>query len=392
MNSTFSHKITEFQAGDRVSVHIEDIASMGAGVGRYEGKTVFVPYTCPGDVVTAEIVQNKKKFARARLVSVDKAGDDRVKAGCPYFGECGGCDYQHINYPKEIELKQNQLVHLYKRNGGIELPADVVYEPLSGTEYSYRNRVRFQISEQGLPGFMAGGSNSIVTVEQCPVCVDAINSYLKDFTTPNKSSGQTSPGNEQNSVFGFKNAYFTDEIAIPVLHKKVHFNAKGFFQSNIQVLEKLISQLIEEWKRITAEKRNVAWDLYGGVGLFALFLQDYFSKVVSVEAYPGAKEYALKNGVQKHISAKVEDFLKNEKQAPDLCFVDPPRAGLSEKVVKQLIRLQPSTITYLSCDPATQARDVGLLCEKGGYKVRYVQLVDFYPRTRHMEGLAVLYR
>lgn len=418
--------------GDTLEITIEKLVPGGDGLARHDGKVVFVPFTLPGERVRVRLVEAKKDFARGALVEVLEASPDRAKPPCPVFGRCGGCDWQHIEPAAQLRHKAAMAADAYKRIGGLDLPGLPIE---GGKPWRYRNRVQIHAGPDGRRGFLARASHAVVPLADCPIARPAFADLFG--APPAKAAGRHSawshplPGgrefliSEEPGATGpglalagvpagdgpepqpkdARAAYLREAApAIPlpwpagsdgpivagILGKRIRFDLRCFFQSNLEMTARLIP-----WALDGLEGES-ALDLYCGVGLFGAFLADRYKGVVAVEENPISLEYALGNIGATHdfLRGRVEDLLTAERgplasARPDCIVVDPPRTGLDKAVGEFLVAKRPADLIYVSCNPATQARDLKTLLASG-FALRDLRLFDFYPQTAHVEAVAKL--
>jgi 23S rRNA (uracil1939-C5)-methyltransferase len=417
----------------------------GAGLAHEPGgKTVLVPFTLPGEMIEAQLLEHKKKSDEASLLQVMSASKDRVKPACSHFGECGGCQYQHAEYPTQMKIKSSILQETLERAGLIALPN---IESHLGPQWGYRNRMRLRIEElDDIPrvGYNRRGTNEFLAIHECPIAAPilwrAAQSLLQVAAqTPSAARWLSNAveaeffttGDEkklQMTIYVRKDqpglAAFCEHLkqVIPELagagtslikltgpQRQVQkprpleswgatglsyraadedywISRGGFFQVN--------RFLIDELVRIVTEDRNgqLAWDLYAGVGLFSRALAKKFRQVVAVET-AGIDLINSFKGPGKHaVEATTVDFLRHaviQRERPQLIVMDPPRAGVGADVCSFLARIAALEIVYVSCDPVTLARDLKMLVD-AGYKLQEVHLVDLFPQTFHLETVVVL--
>lgn len=368
------------QIGDHLRLTIDDIAFGGEGVGRVDDFVVFVPFVLPGEVVRAEIIQTKKSFARARLLSVEKSSPERVNPPCRYFGECGGCQYQHVEYAAQLGLKQKQIGDLFERIGkfppGLVAPVIPCPQP-----YGYRNRImvrsQWNKPEQKLNiGFVRWDCGLVEDIEECKIAEPALNQQLQHVRTHPPPRG------------GLK-------VVLRSLPENWEVPPDSFFQNNFYLLPKLV-ETVAGFLRAGGRKRLI--DLYCGIGFFGIELADSVGSFVGVEYDQLAVQSARKNAATrritngKFISAKVEEampgLLNEFAPAETAILLDPPRKGCFPPVLKILRETRPAQIIYVSCHPATMARDLSILCADGAFQLRQVQPLDMFPQTQHVECVA----
>ena len=412
----------------------------GDGLARSpEGKTVFVPFVLPGEEVTVEITDEKTGFIRANLKEVVQASDKRIPPPCPYFGNCGGCHYQHSNYEYQLEMKAAILRETFQRTGKFAWDNEVLIH--SSDPWYYRNRTRMKVSSHAgfVMGYYRAASNELLAVEGCPISSPLINRAIeriwelgKQQRVPESISEIEFFADHEDSellleiysvqpIPGLQQFFLDVRERIPELRGTALFSLSGrgpsglpelaetagegwlnyragdwtfrvsagsFFQTNRFLVDDLVRTMI------TGVSGRMALDLYSGVGLFANHLSKRFHQVFAVESNP-ASVADLKANAQKNVNvaqATTEEFLqKSLNLNPDLVVVDPPRAGLGERAAKLLAAQRIPRIIYLSCDPTTLARDLRLLLDFG-YRMEEVHLIDLFPQTFHMESLVRLVR
>ncbi|WP_304243248.1 class I SAM-dependent RNA methyltransferase [Gracilinema caldarium] len=384
--------------GEKVSGSIESIAAGGAGILRWQGKTVFIDYTAPGDMVSAVIEEETPSWARASLLKVQEASPHRVESPCPYYQRCGGCTLQHISYETQLVIKKQLLVDHFKRIGTIEeLPSINI---IGSEPYGYRNRMQFHRvmkpkSGQSRVGLKERASEAVIPIETCPIADPGIQEALgqKNLVPP--------PSLDRFTVYSREGILLQEgkqqRGTVRLLGAPLIMDAGVFFQSNGQVLERLLKAVHSVAEE--ADTSLPAADLYCGVGTFAYVLQDLFPALDLMEENPKALNLAkqnIRNGSARFFPTSDEHWAKQAvKKTKEYHYgfmvLDPPRQGLSPALRDFLAHAGPPLIAYVSCDPVTQARDCKDLV-KAGYHLETLDLYDFYPQTAHMESLAVLRR
>jgi len=424
-----------------VNLTIEKMIYGGDGLARNpEGKTVFVPFVLPGEEVAVTIVEEKTGFARATLNQLLRSSETRIEAACPYFGQCGGCHYQHTGYPAQVEFKSAILRETLQRIGKFEWANEIKVH--SAGPWNYRNRTRMKVRTDGsfALGYHRNSSHNLLAVKQCPISSPAINRVVQhlwqlgeagrvpqgiteiEFFADHDDSAllleiYMLPGATESPelsefardlqirVPGIKGiSFFTQQpsrgtpelqqtIGTPALNyqvgdKSFRVSAGSFFQTNRYLLGELVQSVVGD------ASGRTALDLYAGVGLFAAHLAKRFQQVFAIESAP-ASARDLEANLPRNVTAvhaTAEQFLpKCHNLRPDLVVVDPPRSGLGDKAAKLLASLRVPKITYLSCDPTTLARDLRVFLE-GGYSVEEVRLIDLFPQTFHIESMVRLAR
>lgn len=368
--------------GQKIELQISDIAFGGEGVARIEDFVVFVPFVLVGEQIQAEITEVKKSFARGRLLQVIRSSPDRVDALCRYFGGCGGCQYQHIRYEAQLRIKHKQIRDLFERIGKIspDVIAPVVPCP---QPYGYRNRVMIRSQwnkpEQKLNiGFIRGDCGLVEDIDECKIAEPAINEQIKHVRAHPPPKG------------GIK-------IVLRIPPENWEVPPDSFFQNNFFLLPEMVD-MIRAFVRASGVKHVV--DLYCGVGFFGIELADVLESFVGVEYDQQAIKAARRNlALRKKnngefISAKVEEAVPEllRKFTPETTAVllDPPRKGIQRDVLDLLRRERPLQIIYVSCHPATMARDLNVLCADGVFNLVQVVPLDMFPQTQHVECLAEL--
>jgi 23S rRNA (uracil1939-C5)-methyltransferase len=384
--------------GEKVSGIIESIAAGGAGILRWQGKTIFIEYTAPGDEVHAIITEETSTWTKARLHKIRTASPLRTESPCPYYEHCGGCNLQHLTYEAQLQIKQQLLQDHFTRIGAIHhLP---FINMIASEPYGYRNRMQFhRIAKpkagQSRVGLKERSSDAVIAITTCFIADPGIQQALeaKELVPP--------PALDRFTVYSRAGTFLQEgkqqRGTVELLGAPIHMDAGVFFQSNGQVLEKLLMAVrsIAE----TADRSLPAGDLYCGVGTFAYFIQDLFPALDLMEENPKALALAkvnLSHKQARYFPVSDEQWAKQaltKHQANPYGFMvlDPPREGLSPALRNYLCSEGPPLIAYVSCDPATQARDCKSLVQ-AGYTLERLDLYDFYPQTAHMESLAVLRR
>ncbi len=368
--------------GQKVRLTITDIAFGGEGVSRLDDFVVFVPFVAPGEEVKAELTEVKKRFARAKLLQVTKASADRVAAPCRYFGECGGCQYQHLQYQVQLELKRKQVSDLLERIGGLDrsMVAPVIPCP---SPYGYRNRVMIRSQwdkyKQGLNiGFIRADNRLVVDIEECMIAEPALNQQLQQVRAKPPPKG------------GMK-------VVLRIPPEDWRVPPDSFFQNNFFLLPELVRVVRERLRE--SGTRHLA-DIYCGVGFFGIEVADLVDSFVGVEYDRQAVQAARHNAASRNrtngefISGTAEEVLpglvKHWQPQSTTVLLDPPRKGCQRPVLELLRETRPAQVIYMSCHPATMARDLNVLCAGDVFKLAKVNLLDMFPQTAHVECVADL--
>jgi len=359
-----------------VDLKITDVAFGGKGVARENGKAVFIPFTIERELVSAKITREKKQFAEAEVVDLRQRSPDRVDPPCPYFGRCGGCAYQHIDYAHQLEIKARQVRDVLKRIGKLD---DVPMQPMisSPLPYAYRNRVTVHAAN-GVIGYFQRDSNRLIDVEHCSIAMEEVNRELADLRSHDVPDG-----------------HYT---------LRARSGPRVFSQTNDGVANALRDLIVQ----LMPSNQELLVDAFCGAGFFAKALVGKFQRIVGIDwdrfAIAAAKEDATEK--ETYIAGNVEEELVGAVYqtargrlgsiAPTLnpdktaLLVDPPAVGLSARLRKTIVDLAPATLIYVSCNPATLARDLAEL--RSRFKIESVTPLDMFPQTAEIEVVAQLQR
>ena len=368
--------------GDKLPLTVSDIAFGGEGVARHNDFVVFVPWVAIGEVIEAEVIEVKKHFARARLLRVLQPSAERVEPLCRYFGRCGGCQYQHLSYPTQLRLKHKQVRDLFQRIGGLD-PAAVAEVIPCPNPYGYRNRIMIRSQwdkfKQGLNiGFIHAADRLVEDIERCEIVEPALNQQITEVRAHPPPKG------------GLK-------VVLRIPPEGWDVPPDSFFQNNFFLLPKLVEVTRQCLRQSGA--RHLA-DIYCGVGFFSLELADLVESFIGVE-YDRMAIKAARRNAQTHNRGKGE-FLdgKAEELLPQILtrlrpesttvLLDPPRKGCAPEMLELLRQVTPLQIIYVSCHPATMARDLNVLCREGVFRIAQVIPLDMFPQTAHVECVADL--
>ena len=419
------------------------------------GKAAFLPFVLDGEEIEAAVTEEKPGYVRARAEAVVRASPHRVQPPCPYFGGCGGCQYQHATYEHQFEIKKDILRETLRRFAKLELACQIEVHPSPPWNYRNRSRLQLRVHPDFAAGYFKVGSHELMAVEQCPISSPLINRGIAALWETGRA-GKAAAGVREIEFFANADdtklqielscasearraavRAWTEELraALPEITGVVAFRAAqaggpptqeqllslgepsltyetllasfrvsagSFFQTNRYLTDELV-------KLVTDGRRgDLALDLYAGVGLFSTALARDFHHIVAVESSQtsaGDLAYNLSSKAEV-IQASSEQYLSRSGRegragkgkvlihnihTPDLAVVDPPRSGLGERVARMLANLGAPRLTYVSCDPATLARDLVPLLA-GGYHVEQAHLVDLFPQTYHLESVLHLVR
>ncbi|MXX60256.1 MAG: class I SAM-dependent RNA methyltransferase [Holophagales bacterium] len=408
---------------NRLELTIEKIVLGGDGLARWRGMPVFVPRAAPGDVVEARITERRPSYARAEIEEVKTAGPLRREAPCPFYERCGGCQLQHIEDAEQLGLKVAAAVETLRRLGGIDpaqLAACRFEEPVSERTWGYRLRAQVHVAPRSEGderpdgsvgvGFRRRRSHDLVFVDRCPVLAPALENELRGLSSllgDRAAASRTLPSRLSLATTGLErddpvvaappvDGLPGGELEIDLQGKRLSYDARCFFQAHGGLLESLLLSAVGTFDG------EAAVELYAGVGFFTVGLADRYQSVTAVEAESVAARYArnnLRRNGLRHCRVErsaVESWVDRRRGGPglepglDRVLVDPPRAGLPRKVRSALLSAAPRRLTYVSCDPATLARDLGDLTRD--FDLESISFFDVFPQTAHIETVAQLLR
>jgi 23S rRNA (uracil1939-C5)-methyltransferase len=395
--------------GDHIRTVIGDVAFGGDGVARVSGLAVFVPFVVDGDEAEIEITEIRKRYARGRLVRIVTPASHRVPPSCPYFTRCGGCRMQHIDYGHQLELKRRQVEGAFRRIANIS-PSPMMPMIPSPRPFGWRGKAEFHLA--GGPsgpcrvGLMALASHEIIEIERCAIVEESITRKYRNFRDALRSGELRVPGDRQpiwsDEPGEPPTGIFTGcgqppDVTRIVRERRLTVPGRGFFQANVALVGELVEQVIGMGGLLGGE---TVIDAYAGAGLFSLFLGPKAGSLLGIEGDSEAVRCAGINldreglSQAKTVCGDVADILKGlvlSGRKADLIVLDPPRDGCGKGVLEWLAALRPERIVYISCNPATQARDVRHLAGYG-YGLDLLQPLDMFPQTAHIEVVALLTR
>lgn len=397
-----------------MKIDIEKLDDFGRGIGYIDGKITFVPNTVPGDIVNINIIKEHKKYNEATIDNFIKYSEDRVKPPCPYFTKCGGCTLQNLSYENTINYKLNKIKNIFTKNR-IDINPEIISNP---NPYNYRNKISLKVVDTKI-GFYLNNTHNIIEINECLIANPAINeciNYIKNFNIINGNVIIRCNQNEEILIIIESQDNLT--IDIELLKKKIKlvgiiinnktFYGKNylferinntlfkisydsFFQVNPYIaseLFQLISDNIKQYDKVL--------DLYCGVGTLSLNAASKALSVTGIEIVPNAILNALFNASLNDLSNvhfvlnDVSDAIAKIKLDFNKVIVDPPRAGLTKETIDILLKINPTSIIYVSCDPQTLVRDYKLLSDT--YEIEKSYILDMFSYTYHVESLWLLKR
>lgn len=398
-------------------VEITKLVYGGSGLGRHEGKVAFIPLTAPGDLLEAEIRYQKRNYLVAEMTRILKPGSGRRTARCRYFGYCGGCQWQHLEYPKQVTIKRQILEDAF-RHRFPETKDLLISMKASPLEYGYRSRARIQLRRRGnrrVFGFYRPQSHAIQDVEDCPLLRPTLNLALSTIrgweeTALNNLQSQeidlicSEDGKEWKWAPSSERFQATDpndqSIGDLTLRRSVSgfqylVSPSVFFQANDFMLDELVN-IVDELCDTSVRKE--ALDLFAGVGLFSLPLARSYEKVTAVDSSFVASSLCVQNTAcvkDKNIDIAFSDvhtWLQGfrPRRRVDLAVMNPPRSGVGKESLQLLRECAPGTILYVACDPNTLIRDLSCLIQD--YRIDFIQGLDLFPQTYHFETIVRLRR
>jgi 23S rRNA (uracil1939-C5)-methyltransferase len=383
-------------------IKIESLVYGGSGLGRHEGKVVFVPFSVPGDHLLVRPVEEKKSYTRAEIVRIMEPGPGRIAAPCPHFMKCGGCHWQQLEYSNQVEAKRKileaMLHHRFPETRELPISMKACPQP-----FEYRSRARIQMRGTGTDssvGFFRCGSHKVEDIKKCPLLRPALNEALASIRRSKDKLDSGAVSREMDIACSEEeNSWAISPPAVPgnkeevILHRNIGrfryaITAHVFFQANGFVAEQLVSVVQAATENTGGD---LALDLFAGVGLFTLPLALQFKKALAVENTHAACRLCAANACEAQLSnvqvscANVLEWMNATGPLPDLDLVllDPPRTGAGTKVMRKIQELSPGTIIYVSCDPQTLCRDIAEISEL--YSVDLAQGLDMFPQTYHFE-------
>ena len=406
-------------------VIVEKFAYGGECFGRLDdGRAVFVPFSLPGEKVRIELIEEKKGFARAKLIEILEPSTNRIEPFCQHFTECGGCHYQHMSYEEQLKTKQQIVEDAFIRIGNFESIPILSIIPSKNQKY-YRNTIQMHPTWDGHLGYQTWRTNEIIETKECFLPMPAIDDLWRNLQIPeeepiNRVSFKQNNYSDSMLVLESENSdipEFSADLPISVvyIHPKggrvlsgnnyliyevldqiFQVTADSFFQVNFSGAENMVKAVLDIVKDTFFERKDLTIiDVYCGVGLFSKFLAPYSKELIGIElSESSCEDFSVNLDEFENVSIyqdKAERALPNIELQPDLIIVDPPRAGLGKYALESIIKKAPQVLIYISCDPSTLARDVRKLVD-AGFVLESVTPLDMFPHTYHIENIVVLKR
>jgi 23S rRNA (uracil1939-C5)-methyltransferase len=391
----------------------------GDAIGRLEdGRVVFIPFGIPGEKVRIELTADKRKFLKGKIVEIVTPSPKRITGKCAHFLACGGCHYQHLAIGDQLEIKQQIVIDQLTRLGGFSNPFVEKIKPSSNT-WNYRNSLQFHLSSQGKIGFRGVDPREIIEIQECHLPLARINEtwpilefeagtlidrielregidedlllHLHSKTAETPEILMDIPISLVMETSDLKQVISGAEwLFMEVNQRKFRVSAGSFFQVNTPQAGEMVNYLL---KNLDLVSTSAVLDLYCGVGLFSAFLAPIVRGCIGVESSQSACEDFIFNLDQfdnvKLYEGAVEDILCHLDVKAEIVIADPPRSGIDRKGLDAILTMKPKQIAYVSCDPATLARDLKILTNNG-YSIRNIQPFDLFPQTYHIETITLL--
>lgn len=378
----------------KFETEIYSIAFGGDGIGKADDKICFIPKTIPGEKIFFKKVLEKKNYIKGILDKIIIPSKDRINPKCKYYALCGGCQYQHLKYDKELYFKKQQVIELLAKIGKINNFICCGITP-SNKNYNYRESVTLHKSANGY-GFYATDNHTIITINDCSILSSELNQSICSFSNKINNKNITVKKNNFGNIFfssDNSNKIYTDRY----FNIELFFSPKTFSQTNRFVAEKIVEKL-NEW--INSDENTTLFDAYCGVGFFTFLINKNFKNRIGIESNPESVKCANLSAKNLNINnvlffnGKVEDIFfdifNKHKSKKNILLIDPPRSGLNGNFLTNLINniTEIQEIYYLSCDPAKLARDAKIFNQSQKWKLEKIHIFDMFPRTKHIETLA----
>jgi len=385
---------------------VEKIIEGGWGLIRDNDGVVLLNYVLPGEKVEYYIKEKAKNISWGRVLEVKEVSEHRIKPECKYYGKCGGCIFQHISYEYQKKIKQEIFVENLTRIGNYRKDID---EFIESPPFNYRIRVQLKCDDKGKLGFIKKGTNTIIPVDKCLLVRKKVNRLLNSWNSfvspaffhqidlfenigekkvyihlshsPDRNKNEFLGNFSNDYIFSWKKNYENGVSEINIKNNKYLVSPACFFQVNYHLWEKMLS-VVEEY--LSKEEKII--DLYTGVGFFLPVLKKYSTEIIGVENHDLSAKIAKRVFPEvKIVKTNAEKFYFEE---ADILLVDPPRPGLSKKVMKKILKKMYKKIIYVSCSSVSFSRDSSILIDEG-YELRKLKLLDLFPQTPHIESIAL---
>ena len=399
-------------------VEVTKLDHQGRGISKINDKIIFIPNALPGEIIDVDIVLEKKKYYEGTIKEIISSSDKRIKPICPYFEECGGCQFLNMNYQDSLDYKRNKVEEIMNKYLGIKIKINDIVA--CDNNLYYRNKTTFHVKHD--IGFFKEKSNTLIPVDKCYISDTRINDIYKDIkdnidlTNVFQIVIRATKNTKESMVIFKTNNYIDNMKVINILKNKVnsiyinneliygkgkiienlcnknfYISSSSFFQVNTSQAEKLYNKAIEY---ADIKKEDTVLDLYCGTGTIGIVASDKAKKVIGIELNKEAIKDANENKKLNNIdniefyAGDVGKILNNNNYKPDIIIVDPPRAGLDSLAISQILNIKPKKLVYVSCDLMTLARDLKLLSDD--YTILELTPVDMFPYTAHVESVCAL--
>ena len=394
-----SNSIAKVSPGDRLELTLTAWGRLGEAMAEHAGQNVFVFGGIPGEQVVAEVVRVHRKYVSAKVVEVVVGSADRVEPPCPYYGECTGCQWQHLDYGSQLLAKRDKVIDALARVGGFADPEVSAVLP-SPDKYGYRNHARYTVNRDGALGFVNRETRRFVRIDDCMLMHQGVNDLLRQLQDRSQETTQLSIRAGKHSGDALVQPTLTHPgITVPTGQKRYTESVDGrsffvsspsFFQVNVEQAAQAAAVIREQ---LSLSPDDLLLDAYTGVGTFAILLASSVKKVIAVEESTSAVADGRENaaGLEnvEFVPGRTENVLSGLAERPNVVVLDPPRAGCQERALAALLVMKTPRVAYVSCDAETLARDLKILCQ-GGYSLERVVPIDMFPQTHHVECVAVL--
>lgn len=387
-----------------LEVEITNLDHFGRGIVKKE-KPIFIDNALVGEIVEIEITKDNKKYSEGRVIKYIKKSPLRVESNCPFYDKCGGCDLLHLSYQEQLKYKETKVKEIIKKFSGLECVKEIV----PTIQYNYRNKVTLHVKQK--LGYYQKKSYDIINIDNCLIADDRINALIKklntiDLNTITKITIRVSSKESMLVIEGGKLDITSFKEVDTIIVDNQVLKGRGYIIEEINNLKFVISPdsffqvnrlgMINIYNQVLkyVDNDTKVLDLYCGTGTIGIYLADKVNQVLGIEINKSAINDALMNKKINNLEnidfklGDVEDVLNNNSFKADCIVVDPPRAGLGNMVIKNIFKIQPQKLIYVSCDPVTLARDLNILKDK--YDVVEITPFDMFSNTYHVECVGLL--